>query len=491
MLKMSQINHIRDLSKKGYRISEIHDETGVDPKTIRKYLALDDFSPEPPVKQARESIVTPYIPLIAQWLREDQDHWSKQRHTAKRIHERLRDEHGFTGSYDSVQKFVQKIRKDVRTEGTQELVWDPGYAQADFGEADFYEDNACVRRKYLAVSFPYSNDGFCQLFRGETAECVCEGLKAVFEYIGGIPRVIVFDNATGVGKRVMDKVHETELFSRFRAHYGFQARFCNPYAGYEKGNVENKVGTVRRNIFVPVPSYHDIEEYNKGLLGEHVKKAAEPHYKKGVPISELFEEDKKHLAPLPAKPFNVCRYEYFKADGYGKVCIDGKHHYSTKPENSHKKVLAGIRAHYVDILEPGGTLLVRHRRLYGSSRTDSVDASTSLEMLSKNIGAWDNSMFRREAPDLIRDYIDGLPKAGRKSAVKLLSSLSKEYSYGVSLRAVETAIGNNSVNKSDAAVLAARIAGYGIDTPPEPGPSLKEYDEAFLAIGEGGGREAS
>lgn len=184
----------------------------------------------------------------------------------------------------------------------------------------------------------------------------------------------------------------------------------------------------------------------------------------------------------------MCRYETLKADGFGKVCLDGKHHYSTKPENSRQKVVVGIRAHYVDILEPDGMLLVRHRREYGKDRTDSVDASTTLEMLSRNIGAWENSIFRKEAPELIRDYIDGLPKADRRSAVKLLSSLSKEHGYAASLCAFEISIGNNSVNKSDAAVLAARIAGYGIDTPPEPGPALEAYDEEFLP-GPGTGRK--
>ena len=109
MLTMSQINCIRDLSKQGYDISKIHTCTGVDRKTIRKYLEQDDFSPKPPVVKRRTSIVAPYIDVITEWLEEDQKHWSKQRHTAKRIHERLVEEYGFTGSYDSVQKFVQRI----------------------------------------------------------------------------------------------------------------------------------------------------------------------------------------------------------------------------------------------------------------------------------------------------------------------------------------------------------------------------------------------
>ena len=197
-------------------------------------------------------------------------------------------------------------------------------------------------------------------------------------------------------------------------------------------------------------------------------------------ISELFEEDRRHFLPLPSKPFNVCRYDTCRADGYGKICLDGKHFYSTKPENHGKQVPVGIRAHYIDILEPNGELLVRHRRQYGSARTDTSDYSTSLDVLSKNIGAWSNSGFRRDAPEQIREYIDSQPRVGRKSCVRLLSDLTKQYGYQAALGALKIAIESNSVNKSDMAVLAARITGYGIDTPPDPGPSLEIYDQAFL-----------
>ena len=487
MLNMTQINLIRDLAKSGYKISEIHEMTKSDPKTITKYLEKDDFSPEPPIKNGRSSIVAPFHDKIMEYLEEDKKHWTKQRHTAKRIFERLRDEEGYQGSYDAVQKYVQKLRQETKTSGTQELIWEPGCAQVDFGEADFNEDTDCVRRKYLATSFPYSNDGFSQVFGGETAECVCQGLKDIFEYIGGVPHLLVFDNATGVGRRICEKVIETELFSRFRAHYGFQVRFCNPQAGWEKGSVENKVGTIRRNLFVPVPTYHDVEEFNKELLNKHKIKAAEEHYKKGTQIAELFEEDKKHLLPLPRKPFSVIRYEMRKADGFGNICLDGKHYYSTKPENHNKKVLVGIRAHYIDVLEDNGQLLIRHKRLYGKDRTDVRDYSTTLAMLSRNAGAWLNSGFRQEVSDLIRDYIDNQPKVERKSTLRMLNELSNQYGVKAAVDALELAIKNNSVNKADATILAARITGYGIDTPPEPGPSLKIYDQTFLpAKGEEG-----
>mgnify|MGYP002523150168 CR=1 FL=1 len=102
MLNMTQINLIRDLAKSGYKISEIHEMTKSDPKTITKYLEKDDFSPEPPIKNGRSSIVAPFHDKIMEYLEEDKKHWTKQRHTAKRIFERLRDEEGYQGSYDAV-----------------------------------------------------------------------------------------------------------------------------------------------------------------------------------------------------------------------------------------------------------------------------------------------------------------------------------------------------------------------------------------------------
>lgn len=480
MLKMSQINDIKDMRQSGYRISEIHKKTGIDPKTINKYLQQEDFSEDPPIIKRRASKMDPYKEIIEGWLEEDKTHWRKQHHTAKRVFDRLVEEHGFDGSYDLVQKYMQRIRKDSQNRATQELIWQPGSAEVDFGEADFYEDTDCVRRKYLSMSFPYSNNSFEQVFGGETAECVCQGLRDMFEYMGGVPTLLIFDNATGVGKRIKEKVIETELFSRFRAHYGFKIRFCNPRSGWEKGNVENKVGTSRRNLFVPVPRYHDVEAYNKELLDKHAIKASETHYKKGIKISELFEEDRKHFLTLPLKPFNVCRYDYFTADGYGKICIDGKHFYSTKPENHNKKVLVGIRAHFIDILNEDGSLLVRHKRQYGEQRTDTTDFSTTIEVLARNAGAWFNSGIRQEAPDSLRDYLDNLPKPELRSHLQLLSELSNQYGYKESLEAMTIALQNGKINESDVTVLASRITGYGIDTPPEVGPSLIVYDEAFL-----------
>lgn len=484
MLTMSQVNHIKDLNNCGYRICEISEKTGADPKTIRKYLAREDFSPKPPLVNRLPSKLDPFKPVIHQWMDEDKKHWRKQHHTAKRVYERLVEEHGYTGSYNLVQRYMKECRTLQVEKASLELVWDPGPAQVDFGEADFYEAGKLCRKKYLTVSFPYSNDGFSQVFGGETSECVCQGLLDIFEFIGGVPPLLIFDNATGVGRRVGDTIHESELFSRFRAHYHFRVRFCNPYSGWEKGNVERKVDYNRANLFVPVPHFTEIRRYNRKLLLMHEKKSSELHYKKQVPIGELFEEDRKALLMLPPKRFNVCRYEWLQADGYGKICMDGKHFYSTAPENAKKKVLVGIRAHTIEILTESGQVVTTHKRAFGNGRTDTSDHSTTLAVLMKNAGAWENSGLRRETPDALRAYMDSLPKGKLKDCLRIMNELTGQYGFPAAVSAMEMACARGKINICDASVLAARITGYGIDTPPGTGLSLAVYDAAFL--GEGG-----
>ena len=138
----------------------------------------------------------------------------------------------YDASYSLVQRYVRSLREARHQEGTLELEWTPGEVQVDFGEADIYdaddEKKAC---KFLCVTFPYSNAGYMQLFGRETAECVVQGLRDLFHRMGGVPGHLVFDNASGVGRRVNEHAQMADLFLRFKAHYGFEVTFCNPYAG--------------------------------------------------------------------------------------------------------------------------------------------------------------------------------------------------------------------------------------------------------------------
>jgi transposase len=166
---MSKINEIRESFEQEKKVSQIARELEVDEKTVRKYLKQENFSLAIPIAEERISRLDSYKLLIQQWMDGDITVWYKQRHTAQRIYDRLKVEcPEFDLSYPTVQRFVKEYKRKLQqTKTFQELVWHSGEAQVDFGEADFYEQGVLCRKKYLTVSFPYSNRGFYQVFGGE------------------------------------------------------------------------------------------------------------------------------------------------------------------------------------------------------------------------------------------------------------------------------------------------------------------------------------
>lgn len=204
MTGMPQIQSIRRMRRNGESIAAIARRQHVSEPTVRKYLRMDDLSEKPPVRRTRGSVIDPYLPLIGQWLAEDRASWRKQRHTATRIWERLRDEHGAEVSLSTVTRAVARLRRESAVEpggAFMDLVWHPGEAQADFGEVDVLYKGAVQRMRHFVLDFPYSNIGLAQLMPGENAECACQALQDLFEWLGGVPERIVFDNAAGVGRR--------------------------------------------------------------------------------------------------------------------------------------------------------------------------------------------------------------------------------------------------------------------------------------------------
>lgn len=160
-----------------------------------------------------------------------------------------------------------------------------------------------------------SNLANTRVFREETAECACQGLRDIFAFTGPVPHLMVFDNATGVGRRIRSTVMETEFFSRFRVHYGLGARSCDPAAGHGKGSAERKVAFHRKNLLVPMPAVGDIKACNAGFLTRCLELECREHYRKRVPIPEPLAEDMLHSLPLPSRPFDVMRLEHVKTDG--------------------------------------------------------------------------------------------------------------------------------------------------------------------------------
>lgn len=388
MISMSKAQSIREMRREGETITAISQKLGVSRDTVYKYLGKDDFSPEPPASAGRASVMDQCRRITEGYLEEDSRNWRKQRHTGRKIYERLRDEHGCEASESTVRHYVTKFRRERGGQKSQflTLVWHPGEAQVDFGEADFYVMGVRRRLYFMAVSFPYSNVGLAQLFPGQNAECVCQGLKNVFEYLGGVPLRLVFDNAAGVGRKVSDTFRTTDTFGAFAAHYGFSFSFCNPNSGHEKGNVERKVCFIRNSLFVPVPVVTSVKSYNRHLPDRCMALSKDrAHWLKGEPEDQLFVEDQFALSGLPAKPFEVVKYVEPKTDKQGRFRLDGVHTYSTAPSLASARIVVGVTAHKVKVYDAAGALVCEHARAYGDAPTDSEEPASQLALLCTTI----------------------------------------------------------------------------------------------------------
>lgn len=197
MISMSVIHSIRCMRKEGASVAAIARELGISEPTVRKYLREVDLSDRPPVRRERPSKIDRWVPLIEGWLAEDRRTWSKQRHTATRIHRRLVDECGADVSLSTVTRKVRELKREFgleRQRGFLDLSWHPGEAQADFGQSDVYWKGVRRRMHYFVLSFPHSNTAVACLTPGENAECTCQALKDLFTRLGGVPTRIVFDN---------------------------------------------------------------------------------------------------------------------------------------------------------------------------------------------------------------------------------------------------------------------------------------------------------
>ena len=229
MLKMEQIATIKQMSQTE-TISTIAKVLGIDWKTARKYAEMEDFnvSIEEAMDRQRASKLDPYKEKIDAIMDEEERKRTprKQRFTARRMHSHLVNDCGcreLESSYLLVQRYMrqsrQRRRRGYSEPGTMQLVWHPGEAQCDFGQAVFIVDGDEKTLHYFVMAFPNSNKRVMVVMPGENCECVCTALKEIFSFIGGVPQRIVFDNATGIGHRVQKTLEMNEGFTRFRLHY--------------------------------------------------------------------------------------------------------------------------------------------------------------------------------------------------------------------------------------------------------------------------------
>ena len=431
MLRMAQQKYIKDLyENEELSLREISRRTGHCFETVQKYAYKEDWSEDglPNLEPENYPALEAYIPTINEWLEADRKVPRKQRHTAKRVYDRLREECGFRGSYSCVKRYVRKKRQSLKlsSEGYLPLAQPEGWAQVDFGEVQCENGQGQRLNAYeLVVSFPHSNYAPAQLLPAQNQECLFTGLQRIFEHIGGVPPRIRFDNmSTAVAQVLKDGERVlTDGFTRFMLHYRFQAEFCNPAAGNEKGNVENKVGYTRRNAFVPVPRITSFDAFNEHLLEWCEKDAERLHYKHKIQIRELWEQDRAALLALPEYPYPVFRYEAVVVNKYGYATID-TNKYGLAPSLAGCTVQAKIFFDRIEFFydhQPVGN----YRRSYGH-REEILDWTQYVKTLCRKPGATEHTRFFTQMPVQWQALLAQAKGQERRSALQLLAEIVQD-----------------------------------------------------------------
>jgi transposase len=343
MLKMEGYEYIRySYFNLGKSIKSISRESGISRPTIRK--AIRGIEPKYLLSKTKNKpVMGEYEETIKHWLEKDKGVPIKQRHTAKRIYDRLREECKWRGSESSVRKLVRRIKEDLNIDPVEGFIpSDPSLrqgAEVDWGEAYIREEGVKKKAYMFCMRSRYSGKPFVRLYSRMAQECFFDGHIKGFAYFGGVFSEIIYDNLTSAVKQILKGRNrlEQEAFIKIRAHYAYQAVFCNPARGWEKGGVEGLVGFARRNFLTPVPECKSLEELNQILIYKCEKRSEERTHGQRKTIGELAEEEKKHLQLLPKEPYNNYQLINSKVNKYLTVQIVGNY-YSVPEKYVGKKV---------------------------------------------------------------------------------------------------------------------------------------------------------
>lgn len=400
---------------------------GIDRKTVAKILKHS----VPPGYRRTAAPVRPkldaFVGIIDKILEDDKRVIKKQRHTAKRIHARLRDEHGFTGGITIVTDYVREKQRRTQ-EVFVPLAHAPGHAQVDFGETLGVIGGVERKLHYIAISLPHSDAFFMKAYPAETTEAFCDGHNAAFAFFGGVPLSALYDNTViavakilGDGKRV-----RTRTFSELQSHYLFEDRFGRPGKGNDKGNVEGVVGYGRRNFLVPAPRFDSFDALNAWLEEQCLKRQDDVVRGHSESIGERLMRDLDALMALPPTPYDACEKISTRATSISMVRYRNND-YSVPTAFAHHEVQVRGYVHEV-VVGCGTEVIARHARSY--EKADMVfDPMHYLPLLEQKVGALDQAAPLQgwDLPDafatLHRLLEARMGKAGKREYVQVLRLL--------------------------------------------------------------------
>ena len=348
--------HVDGLSQR-----EAASRFGIARETVRKMLRHS----EPPGYRRRQPPkrpkLAPFTDIIDRILEEDRPVHRKQHHTAKRIFERLRDEHGFTGKETIVKDYVRE-RRLRRREMFVPLSHPPGHAQADFGEADAIIAGVKYRAHFFVMTLPHSDACFVAAYPAATTEAWLDGHNRAFVFFGGVPQSILYDNDKCLVSRILSDGtrQRTRAFSGLQSHYLFEDRYGRPGKGNDKGNVEGVVGYARRNFMTPLPRFASWDAFNGHLEEQCRNRQGNVLRGHRESIGERFVRDREALKrPLPA-PFDACDKQGTRVNSLSLVRYR-TNDYSVPVAYGHQEVWIRGYVHAV-VIGCGAGIIARHPR---------------------------------------------------------------------------------------------------------------------------------
>lgn len=312
MLKVEDYEKIRKaVLRDGMSRREAARTFGHGRDTIRKAL---EYSTPPGYRRSKEPdrpVLDPVKPIIDAWIEEERERGvkRKQRSCAKKIWQRLRDEHGFKGSVYPIRRYLRKKKRVSGQEAFFPLEFGPAEeGQVDWGVADVFLAGILVTVHLFCIRLCYSRATFVRAYLSEKLECFLDGHVRAFRFFGGSARTNAYDNlktaVTFVGPERLRRLND--LFIALRSHYLFDSRFCNVDSGNEKGRVENLVKLAQKDFLAGAPSFNDLDELNSYLEDccrrDLERKAPQSEQTR----AELFAEEQAMLLPLPARDFEAC-----------------------------------------------------------------------------------------------------------------------------------------------------------------------------------------
>jgi len=414
--------HVEGLSQR-----EAARRFGIHRNTVRKMLA---FSVPPGYRRTKPPLrpkLEAFTAIIDAILAADGASPPKQRHTAKRIYERLRAEHGFAGGYTTVKDYVRE-RRQRRREVFVPLVHPPGHAQADFGEAVAVIGGVRQKIHFFCLDLPHSDAGFVKAYPAERIEAFLDGHNAAFAFLGGVPQSILYDNTTLAVARILgDGTRQrTRAFAELQSHYLFLDRFGRPGKGNDKGKVEGLVGYARRNFLVPIPTFASFAELNAHLEQRCLERLDHRVRGHAESIGERLVRDLAALQVRPPVPYEACERRPGRVSSLSLVRYEGND-YSVPTTYGHRAVL--VRG-YVDevVISCGAETIARHKRSY--VREDFIfDPLHYLALLEHKTGALDQAAPLQgwdlpEAFATLHRLLEArMGKAGKREYVQVLRLL--------------------------------------------------------------------